>query len=223
MSLSDVLLRLGLTFIAAVVIGCERESHGRAAGLRTTVLAGVAAAAAMCLSESLYANSTGGAWRPDPTRLAAGILTGMGFLGAGAIIKEGAAVRGVTTAATLWSVSILGLAFGSGHYEIAIAFWGLLVVILFILPWFENLVKNDWYGWVELRCGIDGVSDDVIRDRLEHHGLRVKRVTLDYDLASGERRMRFELKFKQAPLYQLAHEVLDDLKALPGVKALKWE
>ncbi len=223
MSLSDLLMRLGLTFVAAVVIGCERESHGRAAGLRTTVLAAIAAAAAMCLSETLYASSAGGGWRPDPTRLAAGILTGMGFLGAGAIIKEGTAVRGVTTAATLWSVSILGLAFGSGHYEIAIAFWILLVVILFALPWFENLVKNDWYGWIELRCTLDGVADDVIRGRLERHGLRVKRVTLDYDLAGGERRLRFELKFKQAPLYELAHEVLEDLRTLPGVKALKWE
>ncbi|MBA3686269.1 MAG: MgtC/SapB family protein [Planctomycetes bacterium] len=223
MSVSEVLLRLGLTFLASALIGCERESHGRAAGLRTTVLAGIAAAAAMCLSESLYDASTGNAWRPDPTRLAAGILTGMGFLGAGAIIKEGVAVRGVTTAATLWSVSILGLAFGSGHIVIALVFWALLVLVLFALPWFESLVKNDWYGWVEVRCALDGVSDDTIRERLEHLGLRVKRVALDYDLAHGERRMRFELKFKQAPLHQLAHQVLEELRGLPGVTSLRWE
>src|SRR4051812_46537490 len=101
----DLVLRLGAALVASAAIGLERESHGRAAGLRTTVLVGVAAAIAMGLSEAPYlgvASSGTGTWRPDPMRLAAGVLTGMGFLGAGTIIKEGNMVRGVTTAATLW-------------------------------------------------------------------------------------------------------------------------
>src|SRR5690606_29104215 len=111
-----VLLRLGLAAMAGAIVGLERESHGRAAGLRTTMLVCVSAAVAMLVSHALFVASTGPgiSWRPDPARLAAGILTGMGFLGGGAIIREGNMVRGVTTAAALWFVTVLGLAFGSG-------------------------------------------------------------------------------------------------------------
>jgi len=221
---SDIVLRLGVTFVAAMVIGFERESHGRAAGLRTTILASLAAAVAMIISELLYApqvESSG--WRPDPARLAAGVLTGMGFLGAGAIIKDGNSVRGVTTAATLWSVSILGLAFGAGYFVLGGLLWAFMVVTLMVLPYIERLVKNDWYGWLDLRCTLDGVDDTEIRARLERHGVQVKRVGLTYDFEKQERRMRIELKFKRAPLYDLAREVLDDLRTLKGVHELRWE
>jgi putative Mg2+ transporter-C (MgtC) family protein len=117
MTIIDVLLRLGLSFVAGAVLGLERESHGRAAGLRTTTLACVAACLAMMLAhffvrDPMFRSMN---WRPDPGRLAAGILTGIGFLGAGVIVREGTTVRGVTTAAVLWYVTILGLVFGSGH------------------------------------------------------------------------------------------------------------
>src|SRR5690606_37945306 len=117
-----VLLRLGLAALGGAIIGLERESHGRAAGLRTTMLVCIGSAAAMLISERLLAAHTvpGSAWRPDPARLAAGILTGMGFLGAGAILREGNMVRGITTAAALWFVTILGLAFGSGEILIGL-------------------------------------------------------------------------------------------------------
>jgi putative Mg2+ transporter-C (MgtC) family protein len=220
----DIALRLGVTFAAAMVIGFERESHGRAAGLRTVLLASLAAAAAMIMSQQLYTSVVdGSSWRPDPARLAAGVLAGMGFLGAGAIIKDGNSIRGVTTAATLWSVSILGLCFGAGAFLLGGMLWALLVATLVLLPHVEHLVRNDWYGWVELRCSLDGVDDLEIRSRLERHGVRVKRVGLSYDLEKQERRMRIELKFKSAPLFDLSREVLDDLRTLPGVRELRWE
>ena len=220
----DIALRLGLTFAAALVIGLERESHGRAAGLRTNLLAGLAAAAAMILSEQIYAplvNSTG--WRPDPARLAAGVLTGIGFLGAGTIIRDGASVRGVTTAATLWSVTVLGLVFGAGELLLGGLLWTLLTATLAVLPRLEHLVRNDWYAWIDLRCSLDGVDESEIRARLQRHGLHIKRVALTYDLVAKERLMRIELKFKRASLYDLSRQVLDDLRGLDGVRELKWE
>lgn len=222
---TDILLRLGVTFIAAMIIGFERESHGRAAGLRTTLLVGLVAAAAMILSEMFFVEMPGGSstWRPDPARLAAGVLTGMGFLGAGAIIKEGVSVRGMTTAATLWSVSILGLIFGAGAFMLGGILWALMVVTLMGLPYIEHWVKNDWYGWIDIRCALDGVDDAEIRARLERHGVKVKRVGLTYNFEKEERHVRIELKFKQAPLYNLAREVLDDLRTIPGVRELRWE
>ncbi|MBA3936495.1 MAG: MgtC/SapB family protein [Planctomycetes bacterium] len=220
----DFAMRLGLTFAAALVIGIERESHGRAAGLRTTMLAGLAATAAMILSEQFYAPlATTAGWHPDPARLAAGVLTGIGFLGAGTIIREGVSVRGVTTAATLWAVTVLGLTFGAGEFLLGGLLWTLLMVTLAVLPRLEHLVKNDWYAWIDLRCSLDGVDEAEIRTRLERHGLHIKRVGLTYDLVANERLMRLELKFKRAPLYELSRQVLDDLRGLDGVRELKWE
>src|SRR5256885_12497249 len=106
----DLVLRIGAAFIASFIIGWERQSHGRPAGMRTTILACVAAAVAMMISELLFVQSAAmpglGSWRPDPARLGAGILTGIGFLGGGAILKHHDFVLGVTTAATLWFTKI---------------------------------------------------------------------------------------------------------------------
>src|SRR5437762_240743 len=119
LTLWEMFLRLLMAFAAGFVVGWERESHGRPAGLRTNILACVAAALAMVVSEVLFAQGAAitatGAWRPDPARLGAGILTGIGFLGAGTILRHANMIRGVTTAATLWFVTVLGLAFGSGE------------------------------------------------------------------------------------------------------------
>src|SRR3954467_13173280 len=113
----DILLRLGAAFLASFIIGWERQSHGRPAGLRTTILSCVAAAVAMVISELVFVQAGAmpgvSSWRPDPARLGAGILTGIGFLGGGAILKHSDYVLGVTTAATLWFTTVVGLAFGA--------------------------------------------------------------------------------------------------------------
>src|SRR4249919_296017 len=99
LSYNDMFLRLLMAFLAGAAIGWERESHGRPAGLRTTILACVASAVAMIISEVLFVESAAatatGSWRPDPARLGAGILTGIGFLGAGTILRHANFVRGV--------------------------------------------------------------------------------------------------------------------------------
>src|SRR5258708_3810423 len=92
---SDAALRLGLSLLIGLVLGFEREQHGRAAGIRTTMLVCVSAAIAMLLSQHLFIASSQGlsAWRPDPARLAAGVLAGMGFLGAGVIMRQDNAIH----------------------------------------------------------------------------------------------------------------------------------
>src|SRR5579859_3106208 len=121
-TLPEMCLRVGLAFIAGFAVGWERESHGRPAGLRTNILACVAAAVAMIVSEILFLESAAatptGSVRADPARLGAGVLTGIGFLGAGTIMRHENFVRGVTTAATLWVATVLGLAFGSGMFAL---------------------------------------------------------------------------------------------------------
>src|SRR3954468_24366715 len=138
LTISEIALRLGTAFVASALLGMERETRGRAAGFRTTVLVCTAAALTMIISQLLFIESgaTSPSWRPDPARLAAGLLAGMGFLGAGTIVRHADVVRGVTTAATLWFATILGMAFGSGQIVVGSIGLGIALVVLLLLPFF---------------------------------------------------------------------------------------
>jgi putative Mg2+ transporter-C (MgtC) family protein len=128
----------GRLFIAAILggfIGLERESHGRPAGLRTHVLVSLGSCLIMLIS--LYGFSKSGL-RYDPGRMAAQVISGIGFLGAGTILREGISVRGLTTAASLWCVSGIGLAIGCGYYSAASIATILAVITLVLLEFFEK-------------------------------------------------------------------------------------
>ena len=118
---SDLVLRLLCTIAAGAIIGFDRGEHGRAAGLRTTLLVSLAACLAM-IQTNILMNTTGKV--PDSfavmdlMRLPLGILSGMGFIGAGAIVRRGSGVLGVTTAATMWFATVLGLCFGGGQFAL---------------------------------------------------------------------------------------------------------
>lgn len=124
-----------LAAIIGGIIGLERESVNRPAGLRTHILVCIAAALIMDVNikMSLIYNGT------DPTRLGAQVISGIGFLGAGTIIREGPTVRGLTTAASLWAVACLGLVIGTGHYANAIF---AMLVILITLKTFSQFEKK---------------------------------------------------------------------------------
>src|SRR5947209_14869944 len=108
--LSQVVVRLAWAAVAGCVVGLERELRGRTAGLRTTMLACIAGASAMILGGELFGTGS------ESSRIIQGVMTGMGFLGAGAINREGRLIRGLTSAAVLWMVTILGLIFGAGQW-----------------------------------------------------------------------------------------------------------
>lgn len=224
LSITDVFLRIGLALIAGLIVGFERESHGRAAGLRTTMLACVSSAIAMILSEYLfvYAVDNGSAWRPDPARLAAGILTGMGFLGAGTIIRQGNLVRGVTTAAALWYVTILGLAFGSGHIQLGLIGMAIVLIALFLLPSVEGLINNDWYGTVVVTAVSDAFLDSEVRREIESLDVRVKKMDIEYDLERKQKVICCQIKFRRLDGFEISHKVLNRLRSLPGMLKVKW-
>jgi putative Mg2+ transporter-C (MgtC) family protein len=220
----QVPLRLGAAFLTGAIIGLERENHGRAAGLRTTVLVCVAAAIAMILSGYLFVDGqdASSTWHPDPARLAAGILTGMGFLGAGAIIREGRVVRGVTTAAVLWFTTVLGLAFGAGHFSLGLSGLGIAVLTLFILPRLEGLIRSDWYGSVIITLGLTGMTDAQLKARLEQLGVIVKSVELDYDLTRQRRIVHCRVKYKRGLVCEVSQQVVHDLVGCEGVTQVRW-
>jgi len=131
---SEALLRITLAAVFGGAIGLEREFREREAGLRTHMLVSVGSALFTITSaygfHDFLVHNGGGVIRADPTRVAAQIVTGIGFLGAGAIIRQGLAVRGLTTAATLWVVAAIGLASGSGYYSAALM---TTIVVVFLL------------------------------------------------------------------------------------------
>jgi putative Mg2+ transporter-C (MgtC) family protein len=118
----DALIRMVVALILGTLIGIERELHGRPAGMRTQALVSLGAALFTMLSASI-ADS-----RSDPGRIAAQIVTGVGFLGAGTIMRYGATVRGLTTAATIWAAAAVGMACGMGDYPVAFIASALIII-----------------------------------------------------------------------------------------------
>lgn len=134
----DVLLRLCCALVVGAVIGLEREYTHRPAGLRTHMLVTLGACVVMITGQFIYTEYSKYGSNADPARLAAQVVSGVGFLGAGTIMREGVNVKGLTTAASLWAVACLGIAAGAGYYAIAIPG---AVFVLASLTIFEYLQK----------------------------------------------------------------------------------
>jgi putative Mg2+ transporter-C (MgtC) family protein len=178
----EALLRLALAAALGAAVGLERELREREAGLRTHLL--VALGSALFTIAGAYGFHT---LRTDPTRVAAQIVTGIGFLGAGAIIRQGFIVRGLTTAATLWVVAAIGLAVGAGYYSGAViatavvlfSLWPLRIAAYRVLIRFR---PEDARLLVELPLG---TSPGGVLDEVERAGARIESVAVSQE---GERR-----------------------------------
>ncbi|CAN5268815.1 hypothetical protein BH23CHL9_BH23CHL9_00990 [soil metagenome] len=133
----DLSLRLTVGLILGAVIGFERELHRQPAGFRTHSLVSLGAALFTVVSAFGFEGSM-----VDPTRIAAQIVSGIGFIGAGTILQHRGHIRGLTTAASLWSVAAIGTAAGAGMYVVAVIGTVLILVILSLLDWVENFTKR---------------------------------------------------------------------------------
>lgn len=161
---TDIALRLVLTMIAGTIIGFNRGAHGHAAGLRTTILVGLAASVAMIQANILLpvagkaADSFG---VMDLMRLPLGILTGVGFIGGGVILKRGDLVTGVTTAATLWAMTVIGLCLGGGQLGLGAAATLLGVITLWALRWLDMRIPREHRAMLAIRAdpGSSSLSD----------------------------------------------------------------
>jgi putative Mg2+ transporter-C (MgtC) family protein len=154
---TQIWLRLILTLIAGALLGLNRGAHGNAAGFRTTILVGLAAAVAMIQADLLL--RVGGRTAEsfgvmDVMRLPLGILTGVGFIGGGAILKRGKLVKGVTTAATLWVMTVIGLCFGGGQLRLGIEATVLGIFTLFALKWLDARIPRDHHATLVLEADV---------------------------------------------------------------------
>ena len=139
-----IIERVAIAFVVGVIIGFDRERSGKAAGIRTQML--VCVGSALMASISVFLGQKYGNSLADPARLMAQIITGVGFLGAGVILKNGNKVQGVTTAATIWTTASLGIAIGAGFFIPAI-FTAFLVLMLNPIAYFQYKygLKGDYY------------------------------------------------------------------------------
>jgi len=131
----EVVLRLTCAMLVGLVIGTEREYTHRPAGMRTHILVALGACTVSILGEYIFAHYSTNA---DPARLSAQVVTGVGFLGAGTIMREGVNVKGLTTAASVWAVACLGIAAGFGHYALTIAGMVLILLTLTVFEWLQD-------------------------------------------------------------------------------------
>ena len=138
--LLGTLLRLTLALAAGGVVGLERSYHGRTAGFREHTLVCISSCMLMLLADypAVHVASTHREVFIDPTRMAQGIMTGIGFLGAGAIIKDGLAIRGLTTAASVWMIAAIGIMIGMGYYVAA----GAATFATFNINYFFRLIER---------------------------------------------------------------------------------
>lgn len=143
----EFVFRLALSMIVGGLAGLERELRGRPAGLRTHIL--VALGSTIMIMVSL--NVGRDAFQFDPTRIAAGLVTGIGFLGAGTIIKTGNTVRGLTTAASIWCVAAIGMAIGFGEYGLSILGFFFLLFTLIVINWMERGISKNTYKRITVR------------------------------------------------------------------------
>jgi putative Mg2+ transporter-C (MgtC) family protein len=151
----DIAVRLVLTMLAGAVIGFNRGARGHAAGFRTTILVALAASVAMIQANmllSLNGKTPGSFAVMDLMRLPLGILTGVGFIGGGTILKKGDLVTGVTTAATLWLVTVIGLCLGGGQLILGIAAMLLGVLTLWALKWIDNVIPREHRAKLVVTC-----------------------------------------------------------------------
>ena len=215
-----IVFRLLFSAILSGMIGFEREFHGRAAGFRTHILLCIGSCLIMLTSMHIFDLYYTRA-AVDPARIAAGVITGIGFLGAGTIMHFRSSVRGLTTAASLWVVAGLGLAVGSGLYFGAIVTTAITVVALLMFSRLEHaMIRKDWYRSIVIETG-EGVDQlKAIRQVLDES--RVEITDFEVDRARDGVSMALKLGLK---LYspKAADQLLTDIGRLGGVKHVKWE
>ena len=176
----DLLARLALAVVLGGAIGWEREASSKPAGLRTNILICVGAALFTDLSIDFGGLVVEGAVR-DPSRIAAQIITGIGFLGAGTIIQARGTVTGLTTAATLWVVAGIGMSVGSGSYVEAVAATLLVLLVLVLLAPMENAIARRRPAHFRIVLEPVAGAGEMVEEEVLKAGLRITRRRIEKD------------------------------------------
>ncbi len=215
-----ILFRLVLSAILSGIVGFEREFHGRAAGFRTHILLCVGSTLIMLTSIHIF-DVYSSRVPIDPARLAAGVVTGIGFMGAGTIMRYKASVRGLTTATSLWVVAGIGLAVGSGLYFGAIVTTFIAVIALMFFSRLEHvMIRKNWYKTIIIETKDSLEQLKKIRETLSEYGSAINDLEADRSKDGTHMVLKFGLKLT-TNLHNT--QLIEDIARLEGVKSVKWE
>lgn len=213
---NEILLRIGLSLVLGGVIGFERERDNQPAGLRTHMILVIGACLAMILSINMGVISGN-----DPARIAAQVISGIGFLGAGAILRYGFNVKGLTTATTLWTMAIVGLVLGAGYYWVAIISTVVMLVVLAALDQIEknhvrvNVVRNIVVDLHDRKSVIREV-----RKTIQSLADKVMAYSIQKSVKNKHLRLEVTARFKNR---EKLEDLVEELSEIDGVRALKIE
>jgi putative Mg2+ transporter-C (MgtC) family protein len=229
-ALAEPLIQLDFTpilisMLVGGVLGLEREMHGRPAGLRTHILVCMTSTlliyGSRAIPQEFLENREIARLVMDPNRIGAGIMTGIGFLGAASVIRAGDIVRGITTGATVWSTAGLGVVIGQGEYALAIGAAGLMLIVLAVMDKLTRGIRPVIYR----RLTIRGLRSEMptlaqsVEELLERYSIRVQ----DLSGTRGRDDEPFELVFHVRCRNQFqAPQMMEQIADLSGVLSVEW-
>jgi len=217
---NTILFRLLFSFLIGLVVGIERERHKQPAGLRTHILICLGSTLLMLLSiyiPQTFQNFQNG----DPGRIAAQVVSGIGFLGAGAIMKFGVNIKGLTTAASIWVIAALGLAIGAGMYMGVILGTAILLIALIVLDAIEKKIfPGKFIKRLNIYTQNSNVSVEDFSPILKKHKVIIR--TIDLEHVFEENKISYYLTVQISERIDL-HEFTSDLSSISGIKRVKLQ
>lgn len=225
-TIPDIALRLLLTLLAGAMIGFDRGEQGHAAGLRTTTLVCLAACVAMIQMNILLPMSgkTPESFSVmDIMRLPLGILSGMGFIGAGAILRKGDAVSGVTTAATLWLVTVIGLCFGGGQLWLGAVTTALAWLILYVLKRVDLSLVREHKALLKIQTDLAAPVETDLIAILSGASIKCSFVDGCFDHALGTAELTYDIRWRARWGQGEPRAVVESLLKIDGVRRIVWD
>ncbi|MBG0786825.1 MAG: MgtC/SapB family protein [Anaerolineaceae bacterium] len=218
---TQIILRILLGAALGAVIGFERERDNQPAGLRTHMILVIGATLAMVLSVNLGYLFARPGTPADPARLAAQVISGIGFLGAGAILRYGFNVKGLTTATSLWTMAIVGLAVGAGYYLIGVVTTALMLLVLGLLNVIENrFVRTSVSRYISLQADYRKGVVKEIRLLVNEFADTLLSFTIQKHVKNKRIRIQIVARIHRD---QTLEELVDGLSDIEGVRSLKVE
>lgn len=224
----DYFTRLLIAALLGALLGLERDIHGRAAGLRTHLLVSLGAAAFMILSEIVASSghqlTIVGTRVSDPGRIAAQIVSGIGFLGAGAILKEGFTITGLTTASCLWVAAAIGMASGAEQYIVAFLVTILALAGLVVFKYIDKLLPNNAYRSLTLVTDIETDPSQII-DLVKDQHIKIVYFDQYRNYVEKSATLRFAIKiFHKGKADKFCHSLVKTVEqsGIP-LKSLRWD
>jgi len=217
----EAIIKVLVSGILSGIIGFERERHGREAGLRTMILVGMGTTIILISSFQVYyifSNIQNPLIRLDPARIAYGVVTGIGFLGAGVIVKDKRRIRGLTTAACLWFVTSISLAIGVGLYILSLILTLISVAVLYFLKIIEKKIPIDEYNIFSIKIRDDIELKNNIIGLIEKENFKILSMQIERNKEERTLDLIFTLRYRKP---QNPEIIFDKVSEIEGVKNVK--